>query len=273
MQTTLLNPRVLLVCLGLAIAVAAALSLRWFSQYQPLTALGGGLPGADQFALEADNVQVVGRGGGTVHWRMTAQTVALSSDRRTITVTGIRRGTLYGDAGRPSALVSADRAVYGTPFGSLGPGSAGNLSVSGHVTAHVLSAGHPMLQTEQMEWNSVSSVLTCPVSVTARLPKLTVTAGNAAYTSPPDSPLHGVLHLGGGVQARIDTTRGLAVLNCPGLTWSADGQSAQTLGAVSAQIPGGFGTATAADITVSTRTGDLVGHGLRGTLHLSSEVQ
>ncbi len=268
------NPRVLLVCLGIAIAIAAALSLRWFSTYAPLTALdGGGLPGADQFALEADNVQVVGRGGGTVHWRMKAQTVALSADRRTITITGIHRGILYGDAGRPSVLVSAARAVYGTPFGSIGSGSAGDLSVSGHVTAQVLSAEHPTLKTERMEWNTVSSVLTCPVSVTARLPKLTVTAGNAAYTSPPGSPLHGVLHLGGGIQARFDSTRGLADLTCPGLTWSADGQNAQTLGPVSALIPGGFGTATAADISVNTRTGDLSGHGLRGTLHLSSEVQ
>ena len=268
------NPRVLLVCFGIVIAVLAAASLRWFSQYQPLTTLeSGGLPGTDQFALEADNVQVVGRGGGTVHWRMKAQTVSLSQDRRTITIAGIRRGMLYSEAGRPSVIVSADRAVYGTPFGSLGSGSAGDLSVSGHVAAHVLSAEHPALQTELMEWNTLSSVLTCPVAVTARLPKLTVTAGNAAYTSPPGSPLHGILHLGGGVHARFNSTRGLADLSCPGLTWSADGQSAQTLGAVTALIPGGFGTATAADITVNTRTGDLTGHGLRGTLHLSSEVQ
>lgn len=270
----LLNPRVLLVCLGIVIAVAAALSLRWFSQYQPITALGGGGPmGADQFALQADNVQVVGRGGGTVHWRMKAQTVSLSQDRRTITVAGIRRGTLYSEAGRPSVVVSADRAVYGTPFGTVGSGSAGSLSVSGHVAAHVLSAEHPALQTERLEWDTLSSVLTCPVSVTARLPKLTVTAGNAAYTSPPGSPLHGVLRLGGGVHARFDSSRGPADFNCPGLSWSADGQSAQTLGPVSATIPGGLGAASAADMSVNTRTGDLTGHGLQGTLRLSPEVQ
>ena len=124
-----------------------------------------------------------------------------------------------------------------------------------------------------MNWNTVSSVLNCPVSVTARLPKLTVTAGNAAYTSPVGSPLHGVLHLGGGVHARFDSSRGLADLSCPGLTWSADGQSAQTLGAVTALIPGGLGSATAADISVNTRTGDLITHGFRGTLRLSQEVQ
>lgn len=268
------NPRVLLVCLGIIIAVAAAISLRWFSQYQPITALGGGgLMGADPFALQADNVQVVGRGGGTVHWRMKAQTVSLSQDRRTITVAGIRRGTLYSEAGRPSVLVSADRAVYGTPFGAIGSGGAGNLSVSGHVTAHVLSAEHPTLQTELLEWNTVSSVLTCPVSVRATVPKLTVTAGNAAYTSLPGSPGHGILRLGGGVHARFDSTRGLTDLNCPGLSWSADGQSAQTLGPVTALIPGGLGTATAADISVSTHTGDFTGHDLRVTLRVSQGVQ
>lgn len=268
------NPRVLLVCLGIVIAVAAAFSLRWFSTYAPLTALGGGgLPGADQFALEADNVQVVGRGGGTVHWRMKAQTVALSSDRRTITVTGIRRGTLYGETGRPSVLVSADHAVYGTSFGSIGPGSAGNLSVSGHVTAHVLSAEHPAFSTSLMEWNTASGILTCPASVTATVPKLTVTAGSAIYTSPPGSPAQGTLGLSGGVHAQFNSSRGLAVLDCPGLSWSAAGQSAQTHGPVSALIPGGVGTAAAADISVNTRTGDLTSHGLRVTLRVSQGVQ
>ncbi len=268
------NPRVLLVCLGIAIAAAAAFSLRWFSTYQPLSALGGsGLMGADQFALEADNVEVVGRGSGTVHWRMKAQTVSLSQDRRTITVAGIRQGTLYSEAGRPSILVSADRAVYGTPFGSLSSGSAGNLSVSGHVTAHVLSAEHPTLQTGLMEWNTVSSVLTCPAAVTATVPKLTVTAGSAVYTSPPGLPTQGTLGLSGGVHAQFSSSRGLAVLNCPGLSWSAAGQSAQTHGPVTALIPGGLGTATAADISVNTCTGDMTSHGFRGTLRLSQEVQ
>ena len=105
------------------------------------------------------------------------------------------------------------------------------------------------------------------------MPKLTVTAGSASYTSPPGSPLHGVLRLGGGVHARFASSRGQADLTCPGLTWSADGQSAQTLGAVTALIPGGLGTATAADISVNTRTGDMTSHGFRGTLRLSQEVQ
>ncbi len=269
------NPRVLLVCLGMIIAALAAVSLRYFSQYQPLTALGNGglLGGAPQFTLEASQVRVVGRSGGKAQWRMTAQTVTLSRDRRTLSVGGIRRGMLYAQGSRPSVVVSADRAVYATPFGSIGPGSAGNLSVSGHVTASVQSAEHPTLRTEQMQWNAASSILTCPGAVTATVPKLTVTAGSAIYTSPPGLPAQGVLGLSGGVHAQFNSSRGLAVLNCPGLSWSAAGQSAQTHGPVSALIPGGLGTAAAADISVNTHTGDLISHGFRGTLRLSQEVQ
>lgn len=264
----------LLVCLGVAIALLAAFSLRYFMKYQPLTAFGGGLLNdAGQFALEASQVQVVGRSGGTVSWRMTAQTVTLSRDRRAISVYDIRRGTLYAASGKPSILLSADRAGYQTPFGSLGPSSMGSLQVSGHVLARVVSAEHPFLRTELVSWDSASSTLTCPLSITATLPRLSVTAGNASYTSPPGAPTHGVMHLSGGIHARFNSTHGLVTMDCPDLTWSADGQSAQTLGTVTAQIPGGFGTASAADITVNTRTGDLLGHGLQGTLHSSPEVQ
>jgi hypothetical protein len=155
----------------------------------------------------------------------------------------------------------------------LGLGSAGYLRVSGHVAAHVLTAAHPEINTQQIVWNSLSNELTCPGTVTAALPKLSVTAGNAAYDSPPGSPAHGVMHLGGGIHAQFDTSRGLATLDCPGLTWTADTQTAQTTGPVTARIPGGLGTASAAEIEVNTHTGDLSGHGFRGTLLLSREVQ
>ncbi len=268
-----LNPRVLLVCFGIAVAALAVLSLRYFSQGQPLSALVGGgvLSGAGQFTLQASAVEVVGRSGGAVHWRMKAQTVTLSRDRSTLSVAGIRRGTLYGH-GKPSVVLSADRAVYQTPFGAIGPGSTGTLQVGGHVLARVAGAAHPTLRTEQMSWNSATNDLNCPQSVSATLPKLSVTAGNAAYAAP-GALDQGTLHLGGGVHARVDTSRGTAILDCSGLSWTAAGQSAQTLGPVTAQIPGGLGTATAADISVNTRTGDLIGHGFRGTLRLSGGVQ
>ena len=271
------NPRVLLVCLGVTVAVLAALSLRYFSQYQSLTALtSGGLMGeAGQIALEADDVQVVGRSSGHVRWRLAAQTVTLSRDRRVLTIHGIHKGALYAAdvTGRPAVSLTADQATYATPFGILGLGSAGYLRVSGNVAAHVLTAAHPDLKTQQIVWNSLSNELTCPGAVTASLPKLSVTAGNAAYDSPPGSPAHGVMHLAGGVHARFDTSRGMAALDCPGLTWTADTQAAQTTGPVTARIPGGLGTASADDIQVNTHTGDLSGHGFRGTLRLSREVQ
>ena len=268
------NPRVLLALFGLVVAALAAVSLKYFSQYQPLSALanGGVLSGAGQFALEADTVKVVGRSGGKKRWTLSARTVTLSRDRRIISAANIRQGILYAQSGKPSILVSADRANYQTPFGAIGPGSAGTLLVSGHVSARVLSADHPALSTELVRWDSLTSTLTCPQSVNATLPKLAVTAGNASYTAPGALEL-GTLNLGGGIRARADTPRGLVVLDCPGLRWSAAGQTAQTLGAVTAQIPGGLGTASAADVSVDTRTGNLVAHGISGTLKLSGDVQ
>ena len=272
---TVLNPRVILVCVGIIIAVAAAASLRYFSQSQTLPGFsnGGGLSGAGQLALEADDVQVVGRSGGAVHWRMAARAVTLSRDRQVITVSGIRRGALYAAGGRPSALLTADQASYTTPFGVLGFSGMGALRVEGHVQAQVLTPEHPNLRTEQIVWDSASNELSCPAAVIATLPKLTVTAGNAAYSSPPGAPARGVMRLGGGVHAAFSSTRGTATLACPGLVWPAETQSARTTGPVTAQIPGGLGTATAADMEVNTRTGDLSGHGFQGTLRLSREVQ
>jgi hypothetical protein len=269
------NPRVLLVCVGIAAAVLAAVSLRYFSQYQPLSAFtnGGLLGGTEQIALEADDVQVVGRSAGKVRWRFAAQTVTLSRDRRVVSISGIRRGALYAADSRPSVSLTADRASYTTPFGILGVSGMGALQVSGNVKASVLSPAHPSFRTQQIVWDSASNTLSCPVPVTATLPKLLVTAGSAQYASPPGGPERGVMRLSGGVHARFDSTRGIATLDCPGLTWNAAGQSAQTVGPVTATIPGGLGTAAASDISVNTQTGDLSGHGFRGTLRLSHEVQ
>ena len=268
------NPRVVLACFGVALA-AAAVSWHYFLLGQPFAALenssAAGEP--EQAALEAGDVQVVGRSGGRVRWRMAAQTVSLSRDRRVISITGIRRGALYAADNRPSVALTADRASYATPFGILGAGGMGALRVEGHVRALVLTASHLSLRTEQIVWDSATNGLVCPLPVTAALPNLTVTAGNSRYDSPPGAPAQGAMHLGGGVHARFDSTRGMAVLDCPGLAWNAGSQTAQTLGPVTATIPGGLGTATAADVSVNTRTGDLSGHGFRGTLRLSREVQ
>ncbi len=274
-MTLLRNPRVILTGIGIVFAVLAAVTLRFFFQSQPLAAFssGGQMGGPEQAALEADNVQVVGRSGGKVRWRVAARTASLSRDRRVLSVSGIHRGAMYAASGRTLVTLTADQASYATPFGVLGVGGAGALQVSGHVQATVAGAAHPSLRTQQIFWDSASNTLTCPGPVTAAMPKLSVSAGNAHYDSPPEAPAHGVMRLGGGVHARFNSTRGLAALDCTGLTWSADKQAAQTLGPVTAQIPGGLGTATASDIEVNTHTGDLSGHGFRGTLRLSPEVQ
>ncbi len=269
------NPRVLLAGVGIAAALGAAASLRFFS-HEALTALPGSeqAGGPEQAALEADNVQVVGRSEGKVRWRVAAELATLSRDRHIISVAGIQGGLLDSAAGggRPVVSLASDHASYATPFGVLGFSGTGALRVEGHVRASVHGA-YPSLRTEQVVWDAASNTLTCPGAVTAALPKLTVSAGNAQYLSPPDAPARGVMRLGGGIQARFSSTRGLATLDCPGLTWSADAGSGQTTGPVTARIPGGLGTASAASIVVSTRTGDLTCRGFQGTLRLSPEVQ
>ncbi len=269
----LLNPRVVLAGVGFFVAVFAAVSLHYF-QTQTLAAFpSAGQTGPEQAALEADDVQVVGRSGGKVRWRFAARVATLSQDRRTLSVGGIHRGAMYAADGRPVVTLTADHASYATPFGVLGMSGMGTLRVDGHVRASVVSAAHPGLRTEQILWDSASNTLSCPGTATAVMPKLTVSAGNAQYASPPDAPAHGVMRLGGGVRAIFDSARGPATFDCPGLVWNADKQAAQTLGPVTARFPGGLGTATASDLSVSTRTGDLSGHGFRGTLRLSPEVQ
>ena len=274
-QAILTNPRVVLVCVGVAVAAFAGYSLRLFSQDEPPSALsaGGLLNATQQITLEADDVQVIGRSAGKVRWRMAAQTVALSRDRSTITVQGIHKGALYSAGSRPSVSLTADHASYSTPFGVLGASGLGSLRVDGNVTAVVLSAEHPSVRTQSLVWDSASNALVCPLPVTAALPKLRVTAGSARYDSPPGVPERGVMRLGGGVHARFDSTHGLVTADCPGLTWDAAGQDAQTTGPVQVAIPGGLGTASASQIEVNTGTGDLSCQELRGTLRLSPEVQ
>ena len=269
------NPRVLLVCVGIAVAVLSAVSLRYFSQSQPLEVFSNGaLTGeAGQIALEADDVQVVGRSLGKPRWRMAAQTVTLSRDRRVVTINSIRHANLYAADGRPAVALTARQATYETPFGVLGLGSEGFLRVSGNVRATVLTAAHPSLSTQQLVWDNQTNSLNCPGAVTAALPKLVVTAGNAAYDSPPGTPAQGVMRLGGGVHALFNSPRGLWTLDCLGLTWNASSQTAQTTGPITARIPGGLGTASAADMEVNTRTGNVTGHGFQGTMLQSREVQ
>ena len=267
------NPRVILAGVGIFLAGFAAVSLHYF-QSQTLAGFpSAGQMAPEQAALEADDVQVVGRSGGKVRWRFAARIAALSQDRHSLSVGGIRRGAMYAADGRPVVFLSADHAFYATPFGMVGMSGMGTLQVDGHVRASVVSAAHPSLRTERILWDSASNTLTCPGAVTAAMPKLAVSAGNAQYLSPPDAPARGVMRLSGGIEARFSSTRGLATLECPGLTWSADAASGQTNGPVTARIPGGLGTASAASVVVGTRTGDLTCHGFRGTLRLPPEVQ
>lgn len=270
--------RLLLSLLGIAFVGLTAWSLHYFSRYQPLTSLAQGYvqPGLGQIALQATDVLVVAHEGGRRRWRVSAQTLTFSRDRRTVSVDGIRQGLLYDGQGRTEASLTAGHAVYQTTFGPISDSAAGTLRLDTQIRAVLLTAQHPVLQAQTLVWNSLNNRLSSPSPLTAILPRLSVKAGNADYDLPPGGTTNaaqGTLRLGGGIHAVVHSTRGVTTLSCPGLTWDAARNLAQSLGPVTAQIPGGWGTATAASVAVDTRQGNLTGQGFRGTLRLPREVQ
>lgn len=265
---SLASLRLLLVSLGILFVLGTAWALRYFTRSQGLTPFAQSYlqPGMGGVALEALDVHVVGHDHGRRRWRMTADAITFSRDRRTATVLGIRQGTLLDDRGRPTATVTAANAVYSSPFGGLDAAGSGVLTLSGHVRAVVLTAQRPVLLADTLVWNVPRSELTSPAPLTALLPRLQVTAGRALYTAPPGKPDLGRLQLSGGVRARFQSTRGLTTLTCPGLVWNAAQNTARSLGPVQATIPGGLGAASAADVVVNTKTGSLQGHGFQGSM-------
>ena len=270
--------RLLLSLLGIAFVALTAWSLHYFSRYQPLTSLAQNYvqPGLGQIALQASDVLVVAHEGGRRRWRVSARTLTFSRDRRTVSVDGIKQGLLYDERGRPEAALTAGHAVYQTTFGPISSAAAGTLQMDTQIRAVLLNAQRPVLQTQVLTWDSLRGELSSPGPLTATVPRLSVTAGNATYNAPPGGAagtVHGILRLGGGIQAVVHSPRGLTTLSCPGLTWDASGYSVRSLGPVIAQIPGGWGTATASAIQVDTRQGNLTGQGFQGTLRLPSEVQ
>ena len=270
--------RILLVLVGIAFVGLTAWSLRYFSGYQPLTALTKNYAqaGLGQIGLQAEGVLVVGHDRGRRRWQMAARCVTFSRDRRSLSIGGIRQGLLYDKSGKTLVSVTAGHASYQTVFGTVGASATGTLRLDSGIRAVVLTPQQPILQSQALVWDVLRSELSCPAAVTVTLPRLSVTAGNALYALPTGAKFmasQGTLSLGGGVHAVLHNLRGLTTLNCPGLTWNGSLNRARSLGPVSVQIPGGLGLATAADIQADTKTGNLTGHGFGGTLRLSTEVQ
>lgn len=270
--------RLLLSLVGIAFVGLTAWSLRYFSRYQPLTALGQNYaqPGLGQIGLEANDVLVVAHEGGRRRWRVSARTLTLSRDRRTVGVDGIRQGILYDTGGKPEVSLTAGHAVYETPFGQIGTSAAGMLRVNTGVRAVLFSPQRPVLTSQALVWDSLRSELASPGPITAAVPRLSVTAGNGSYVKPPGAAseaTRGTLRLGGNVHALLQSPRGLVTLDCPGLTWDAAQNMARSQGPVTALIPGDRGTATAAAAEADTRTGDLTLHDFRGTLRLPKGVE
>jgi len=270
--------RLLLSLVGIAFVGLTAWSLRYFSRDLPLTPLGQNYaqPSLGQIGLAANDVLVVAHEGGRRRWRVSAQTLTLSRDRRTVSVDGIRQGTLYDTGGRPEVLLSAGHALYQTPFGQIGTVAAGSLRVDRGVRAVLFTAQRPVLTSQALVWDSLRSELASPGPITAAVPRLSVTAGNGSYDKPPGAAseaARGTLRLGGSVHALLHSPRGLVTLDCPGLTWDAAQDAVQSLGPVTAIIPGDRGTATVGAAEANTKTGNLILHDFRGTWRLPPGVE
>jgi len=272
--------RLLLGLVGATFVGLTAWSLRYFSSSQPLSAFGSGYaqPDLGQIGLVASDVLVVVHERGRRRWRVSAGTLTLSRDRRTVSVNGIRQGMLYDAGGKPEVSLTAGHALYQVPFGQIGVAALGTLRVDRGVRAVLLSAAQrPVLTSQALVWDSMRSELTSPGQVTAAVPKLSVTAGSGTYDKPAGAAVsstgRGTLRLGGSVHALLHSPRGLVTLDCPGLVWDAALDTARSQGPVTALIPGDRGTATADAIEADTRTGDLTVHGLRGTLRVPEGVE
>lgn len=247
--------RTLLVFLGIAFVGLTAWSLRFFARYQPLASLSPNAvpPELGGIGLQAKDVLVIGHQAGRRRWRIAAGAITFSSDRRSLAVDDIRQGLFYDADARPLVSLTAHRAAYQTMFGSLGYGYAntGTLRLDGGVYAVILSAERPVLQSQSLIWDSLRSQMTSPGALTATLPHLTVTAGNAAYALPVGGvagAARGTLTLGGGIHAalpRLSVTAGDATYAPPagtaaspaggGMAQSAHGTLTLT-GGVQAQV-------------------------------------
>ena len=270
--------RLLLSLVGIAFIGLTAWSLRYFSRYQPLTSISQGYvqPGLGQIGLQANDVLVVAHEGGRRRWRVSAQTLTFSRDRRMVRVDGIRQGLLYDAGGKPEVSLTAGHALYTTPFGQIGTGAAGTLRVETDVRAVLLSAQRPVLTSQALVWDTGRGQLVSPGPLTAAVPRLSVTAGNGTYDKPAGAAApatRGTLRLGGSVHALLHSPRGPVTLDCPSLVWDASLDTVRSLGPVTALIPGDRGTATVAAAEANTKTGDLTLHGFRGTLRLPKGVE
>jgi len=271
------SPRILLIVVGIALSLGAAWSLRYFSGIEPFTALTKSYvqPGLGQVGLQATETRIIGYDRGKTRWRMAARTLTFSRDRRSLAVEGIRQGTLYDSRGRPIVSITADHALWQTQFGTLDLANSGMLRLDGGIVARVNISDHPVLQSQSLIWDSQRNTITSPGTLTAAVPRLTITAGTGDYAMQSGllSASPGDLHLRKGIQATFQGRYGSAILSCSGLDWDAAHGIGRSLGPVSARLPGEVGAAVAADVEADTRTGNLLGHGFQGTLLLSTEVQ
>lgn len=158
------NLRLLLLLVGIAFVGLTAWSLRYFSSYRPLASFSSGYlqTGLGQIGLQAHDVVVVAHAGGRRRWRVSAQTITFSRDRRTLSADGITNGVLYDERGAPEAKLTAGHAIYSSTFGTLDAAGMNTLRLQSNIRAVVLNAQRPTLQTQQLLWEPLRNQLTSP---------------------------------------------------------------------------------------------------------------
>ena len=275
--------RLLMVGLGAAFVAVSAWSLRYFGRYQPFADLSNGQMNAfNAPGLEVSDAVVTGRQDGKRRWQVAARQITVSRDRRTVTVNGITDARLFDAQERPLLSAQAGQASYETPLFGLIAGASSILHLAGGIHARALRPAGLTLQTDGLLCNLTLNQVSTVGPVSARLPRLALTAGHAVYTAPVGSApalghtetlAGGTLSLDGGVRSLVQSRGGPATLTTQGLVWEAASGQARSLGPVSALLPGNFGTAAAGDVQVDTRTGNLSLHHLHGTFQVSNEGQ
>lgn len=275
--------RLLMVGLGAAFVAVSAWSLRYFGRYQPFADLTNGQMNAFSApGLEVSDAMITGRQGGKRRWRVAARQITVSRDRRAITVSGITDARLFDAQERPLLSAQAGQASYEAPLFGLIFGASNVLRLTGGIHARALRPAGLTLQTDSLVCNLTLNQVSTVGQVTARLPRLTMSAGHAIYAAPigsvpalgqAEALAGGTLSLDGGVRSQVQSRGGPATLTTGGLVWETGSGQARSIGPVSALLPGNFGTATAGDAQVDTRTGNLSLHHLHGTFQVSNEGQ
>lgn len=154
----------------LALVALTAWSLKAFSRYQPYSGFFGANTRLDkQFVVQLADVDVRYRKSGRPLWRVHADRMTLSVDRRRLVADGVSDGVML-DGARPLLRFAAGEAIYTQGF--INP-EMGDLEVLGRiriVSVHSLSPVDAQVSIDAAHalWSGMTGVLQCPQPLRAR---------------------------------------------------------------------------------------------------------